>query len=141
MRMGKQRGSTSKDAMPIGPFMTYSQPVNLAALEQRFDAGAEITPESLKEAGLIKKTSVDVKILGNGELTKKLTITAHRFSKSAVEKIEAAGGTVTWLRDPEQQKKKRKRGKAKPKPAAAEAPAETTADESPAAEEAPAAEE
>jgi large subunit ribosomal protein L15 len=142
MRMGKQRGSTSKDAMPIGPFMTYSQPVNLAALEQRFDAGAEITPESLKEAGLIKKTSVDVKILGNGELTKKLTITAHRFSKSAVEKIEAAGGTVTWLRDPEQQKKKRKRGKAKPKPkpAAAEAPAETTADETPAAEEAPAAE-
>jgi large subunit ribosomal protein L15 len=142
MRMAKQRGSTSKDAMPIGPFMTYSQPVNLAALEQRFDAGAEVTPESLKEAGLIKKTSVDVKILGNGELTKKLTITAHRFSKSAVEKIEAAGGTVTWLRDPEAEKKKRKRGKAKPKPAAAEATAEeTTADETPAADEAPATEE
>src|SRR5919199_3079516 len=53
MRMAKQRGSTSRDAMPIGPFMTYSQPVNLAALEQRFDAGAEVTPESLREAGLI----------------------------------------------------------------------------------------
>jgi large subunit ribosomal protein L15 len=105
MRMAKQRGSTSKDAMPIGPFTTYSQPVNLAALEQRFDAGADVTPESLKEVGLIKKTSVDVKILGNGELTKKLTVTAHRFSKTAAEKIEAAGGTVTWLKPPKKTRK------------------------------------
>src|SRR3989440_1964029 len=50
MRMGKERGSTSKDAMPIGPFRTYSQPVNVSTLE-RFDAGTEVTPELLKEAG------------------------------------------------------------------------------------------
>src|SRR6201987_5106019 len=50
MRIGKQRGSTSTDAMPIGPFRTYSQPVNVAALE-RFDAGTEVTPELLKETG------------------------------------------------------------------------------------------
>src|SRR5438132_13689151 len=50
MRMGKQRGSTSKDAMPIGPFRTYSQPVNVAAVE-RFDEGAEVTPEVMKQAG------------------------------------------------------------------------------------------
>jgi large subunit ribosomal protein L15 len=130
MRMGKQRGATSKDAMPIGPFMTYSQPVNLAALQDRFEAGAEITPESLKAVGLIKKTSVDVKILGNGDLSKKLAITAHRFSKTAVEKIEAAGGTVTWLRDPEQPVKKSRKKRSKGgKPAAADATAETADDD------------
>src|SRR3954462_2099907 len=53
MRMGKERGSTSKDAMPIGPFRTYSQPVNVAALA-RFAAGTEVTPELMKEAGLIR---------------------------------------------------------------------------------------
>src|SRR4029078_5537306 len=70
MRTGKLRGNTSAVAMPIGPFRTYSQPVNVAALDERFDAGAEVTPESLKAAGLIAKLSVDVKILGEGELTK-----------------------------------------------------------------------
>jgi large subunit ribosomal protein L15 len=97
MRLGKQRGSTSKDAMPIGPFRTQTQPVNLRDLD-RFDDGDEVTPESLKEKGLIKSTRIDVKILGEGELEKKLTVTAHRFSKTAREKIEAAGGTVTALR-------------------------------------------
>src|ERR1700751_2693841 len=58
MRLGKQRGSTSKDAMPIGPFRTSTVPVNVAALE-RFHAGAEITPESLVEAGVIKNTKID----------------------------------------------------------------------------------
>ena len=98
MRLGKLRGNTSADAMPIGPFRTYSQPVNLRDLEARFDAGAEVTPESLKAAGLVSKLRVDVKILGEGDLTKKLVVSAHGFSKSAVEKIEAAGGSVTWLR-------------------------------------------
>jgi len=98
MRIGKQRGATSKDAMPIGPFRTYQQPVNVAALEQRFDAGAEVTPEALVVAGLLKNTKTDVKILGNGELTKKLSVSAHNFSKSAREKIEAAGGSISWLR-------------------------------------------
>jgi large subunit ribosomal protein L15 len=107
MRMGKLRGNTSADAMPIGPFRTYSQPVNVRSLEERFEAGAEITPETLKDVGLIAKLSVDVKVLGEGELTKKLSVTAHSFSKSAVEKIEAAGGTVTRLREPVERKRKK----------------------------------
>ena len=107
MRTGKLRGNTSADAMPIGPFRTYSQPVNVGSLEERFDAGAEVTPESLKAAGLISKVSVDVKVLGEGELTKKLSVTAHSFSRSAAEKIEAAGGTVNRLREPVERKKKK----------------------------------
>ena len=111
MRMGKLRGNTSKDAMPIGPFRTYSQPVNVRSLEERFDTGAEVTPDSLKAAGLIAKISVDVKVLGEGDLTKKLSVTAHSFSKLAVEKIEAAGGTVTRLREPVERKKKKHKAK------------------------------
>ena len=112
MRLGKLRGNTSADAMPIGPFRTYTQPVNVRDLESRFDAGAEVTPESLKGLGLVAKLHVDVKILGEGELTKKLTVSAHGFSKTAVEKIQAAGGTVTWLRgEPVEKKKKKKKHK------------------------------
>jgi len=107
MRLGKLRGNTSADAMPIGPFRTYSQPVNVRDLEDRFDAGTEVTLEVLKAARLVRKLSVDVKVLGEGELTKSLTVFAHSFSKSAVEKIEAAGGTVVWLREPVVRKKKR----------------------------------
>jgi len=103
MRLGKQRGSTSKDAMPIGPFRTSTVPVNVAALD-RFDAGAEITPESLVEAGVIKNTKVDVKVLGNGEVTKKLTVRVHAISATAREKIEQAGGTVDLLRQPKRKK-------------------------------------
>jgi len=98
MRLPKGRGNTSKDAMPLGPFRTYSQPVNLRDLDARFGAGDEVTPESLKAKGLIRKVSVDVKILGIGELSKQLAVSAHGFSKSAKEKIESAGGSVTWLR-------------------------------------------
>jgi large subunit ribosomal protein L15 len=98
MRLPKLRGNTSADAMPIGPFRTYSQPVNLRDLEERFEAGDEVTPEILKSKRLIRKVSVDVKVLGVGELSKALTVSAHGFSKTAREKIEAAGGTVTWLR-------------------------------------------
>ena len=112
MRTGKLRGNTSADAMPIGPFRTYNQPVNVGSLEERFDAGADVTLEALKEAGLIAKLSVDVKVLGEGALTKKLSVTAHSFSKSAVEKIEAAGGTVTRLREPVERKKKKHKASA-----------------------------
>jgi large subunit ribosomal protein L15 len=112
MRMGKQRGSTSKDAMPIGPFRTYSQPVNVSGLE-RFDAGTEVTPELLKQAGLIRTIRQDVKILGKGDLTTKLTIVAHAVSASAREKIEAAGGSITLLREP-RVKKAQKKKKAAP---------------------------
>ena len=108
MRMGKQRGATSKDAMPIGPFRTYTWSVNVRDLA-RFDAGTEVTPELLKEAGLIRNLRRDVKILGQGELTTKLTVSAHSFSKSAVEKIEAAGGSVTWLKPPHQPKRRKHR--------------------------------
>jgi large subunit ribosomal protein L15 len=113
MRVGKQRGPTSADAMPIGPFRTYSQPVNVSALS-RFDAGTEVTPELLKQAGLIRSIRKDVKILGKGELSVKLTVVAHAVSESAREKIEGAGGTVTLLREP----KAKKAGKAKPEPVA-----------------------
>ena len=114
MRLPKLRGNTSADAMPIGPFRTYTQPVNLRDLEERFDSGAEVTPETLKGKRLIRKVSVDVKVLGVGELTKALSVSAHGFSKTAKEKIEAAGGSVTWLRG-EPVPKKQKTRKAKPK--------------------------
>jgi large subunit ribosomal protein L15 len=124
MRLGKLRGNTSADAMPIGPFRTYTQPVNVGDLERRFEAGAEVTPELLKSAGLVRKLSIDVKVLGEGELTKKLTVSAHGFSKSAVEKIEAAGGSITWLRG-EPVKKKKKRHKASAPVAEEQEPVET----------------
>jgi len=140
MRLGKQRGATSKDAMPIGPFRTSTVPVNVGALD-RFENGAEVTPESLVEQGVIKNTKTDVKVLGNGELKKKLTVRVHAISATAREKVEAAGGTVELLREPKA-KKHKKKAAAKPAPEQAdeapteEAPAdEVTADEAPAAEE------
>ena len=137
MRLPKQRGNTSKDAMPVGPFRTFTQGVNVRDLEARFDTGAEVTPESLKELGLVRSLRRDVKILGHGDLTKKLTVSAHRFSATAREKIEAAGGTVTSLREEEQQTRTRKRRKIAAKkraagiatPAAEEAPEEAPAEE------------
>jgi large subunit ribosomal protein L15 len=109
MRLPKLRGNTSADAMPIGPFRTYSQPVNVRDLEERFQAGAEVTPEALVAARLLKNTRTDVKILGVGELTKSLSVSAHGFSKSAREKIEAAGGSVIWLRGEPVPRVKKKR--------------------------------
>jgi large subunit ribosomal protein L15 len=127
MRLGKLRGNTSKDAMPIGPFRTYSQPVNLRDLE-RFDAGDEVTPESLVEKRVIKNTRTDVKVLGVGDVTKKLTVRVHAISASAREKIEAAGGTVELLRPPKEHKKRHHKAKtaagAEPEAAAEEQPAE-----------------
>jgi large subunit ribosomal protein L15 len=114
MRVGKMRGSTSKDAMPIGPFRTLSQGVNVRDLERVFDAGMEITPELLKAKRLIRSTRIDVKILGQGDLTKKLTVSAHGFSKSAREKIEAAGGKVVWLRGEPVPKVKKERKRPAP---------------------------
>src|SRR5437764_2353078 len=83
MRLGKQRGPYSKDAMPMGPHRTFTQAVNVRDLEARFDAGADVTLEALREAGLIRNTRTDVKVLASGDLTKKLTVTAHRFSAAA----------------------------------------------------------
>ena len=113
MRVGKLRGNTSKDAMPVGPFRTKTYHVNLRDLEARFDEGAEVTPEALVEKGLIRNTRFDVKVLGGGELTKKLTITVHRASATARERIEAAGGSLSLLRDADEPKKRRRKAKAK----------------------------
>lgn len=71
--------------------------ISLASLEQHFEADAEITPEVLHERGLIKKAKYDVVVLGNGDISKPLRVSAHRFTKSAREKIEKAGGAVVQI--------------------------------------------
>ncbi len=71
--------------------------VNLADLETRFEAGEEVNPDTLKAKNLAKGSYDLLKILGNGELTKKLKVSAHRFSRSALEKIEKAGGETVIL--------------------------------------------
>ncbi|MFN2493036.1 MAG: uL15 family ribosomal protein, partial [Pyrinomonadaceae bacterium] len=71
--------------------------VSLAALDKGFSTDEEVTPELLHNRGIIKKAKHDVVVLGNGELSKPLRISAHRFTKSAREKIEKAGGAVTLV--------------------------------------------
>ena len=71
--------------------------ISLAKLEENFSADDEITPEILHSRGLIKKAKHDLVILGNGDMTKALKVSAHRFTKAAREKIEKAGGTVTAI--------------------------------------------
>src|ERR671927_978647 len=98
MRLRKLRGPHMKKSMPFEQFgRTHTQPVNLRDLEQRFDDGAEVTPEALAGRGLATRKGVPVKILGQGDISKKLTVHAHGFSKSAREKIEGAGGTCQVL--------------------------------------------
>jgi large subunit ribosomal protein L15 len=96
MRMRKLRGPHKKQSMPFENFRTKTQPVNLADLEERFDSGAKVTPESLKEKGLAKRSD-PVKVLARGEIKKKLEVHAHAFSATAKEKIEAAGGSCQTL--------------------------------------------
>jgi large subunit ribosomal protein L15 len=96
MRMRKLRGPHMKKSMPFENFRTKTQPVNLADLEARFDDGAEVNLETLKEKGLATRKD-PVKILARGEIGKKLTVHAHAFSAAAKEKIEAAGGTCHTL--------------------------------------------
>ena len=97
MRMRKLRGPHMKKSMPFEPFRTHTQPVNLADLEVRFDSGAEVTPETLRDRGLATRKDVPVKILARGEISKPLTVHAHGFSASARERIEAAGGTCQLI--------------------------------------------
>jgi large subunit ribosomal protein L15 len=92
MRMRKLRGPNNKMSMPFEPFRTHTQAVNLADLEKRFDDGAAVDLDALHAVRLATRKGVPVKILGGGELTKKLTVHAHGFSKTARERIEAAGG-------------------------------------------------
>ncbi len=96
MRMRKLRGPHMKKSMPFEKFRTKTQPVNVSDLEQRFDAGAEVTPETLKEKGLATRSD-PVKILASGDVSKKLIVHAHAFSAAAKEKIEAAGGSCHTL--------------------------------------------
>jgi large subunit ribosomal protein L15 len=96
MRMRKLRGPNKKMSMPFEKFRTRTQPVNLSDLDSRFKANDEVTPESLREAGLAKRRH-PVKILASGEISKKLTVKAHAFSAQAKEKIEAAGGTAETI--------------------------------------------
>lgn len=72
--------------------------VSLAKLEESFNAGDEITPEILHSKGLIKKAKHDLVILGNGDISKALRISAHRFTKTAREKIEKVGGSITEIK-------------------------------------------
>src|SRR3954451_14089193 len=71
--------------------------ISLSSLEQNFEANDEVTPEVLHHRGLIKKAKRDVVVLGTGEISKALRISAHRFTKSAREKIEQAGGAATLI--------------------------------------------
>ena len=96
MRMRKLRGPHMKKSMPFENFRTKTQPINLADLEERFEAGAEVTPAALKDKGLAKRSD-PVKILARGEISKKLDVHAHAFSAAAREQIEAAGGSCHTL--------------------------------------------
>ena len=93
MRMRKLRGPNKKQSMPFEPFRTHTQAVNLKDLEARFDKGADVTLEALRDKGLGTRKGIPVKILAKGEVTKALTVHAHAFSASARTAIEAAGGT------------------------------------------------
>ena len=80
MQVPKLRGAHSKDSMPIGPFRTYTHGVNVSSLAARFEAGAEVTPEALLAARVLRTLRHPVKILGDGEIGIALTVHAHRFS-------------------------------------------------------------
>jgi len=100
-----QRGLAEGGQMPLfrrlpkrgfnnANFTTRYVGVNVGDLESRFEVGAHVTPVALAEVGLCRRVGDRIKILGDGELTKRLTVSAHRFSKRAAEKITAAGGVT-----------------------------------------------
>jgi large subunit ribosomal protein L15 len=97
MRMRKLRGPHMKKSMPFEMFRTHTQPVNVSDLEDRFEAGAEVTVELMKSKGLATRKDIPVKVLAKGELSKALTVHAHAFSKTARERIEAVGGTCNVI--------------------------------------------
>src|ERR1700753_138375 len=96
MRMRKLRGPHMKKSMPFENFRTKTQPVNLADLEQRFEAGDEVAPDTLKAKGLATRND-PVRTLARGESSTKLTVSAHAFTTAPQQKIEAAGGTCQTL--------------------------------------------
>jgi large subunit ribosomal protein L15 len=90
-RLRKHRG-VSQAARNIGIFRRSYAEINVGSLEDRFDAGTVVTPELLHEQRVVRKLGDGLRILGEGELTKALTVRAHHFSAAARAKIEAAGG-------------------------------------------------
>lgn len=97
MRTGKLRGPHMKKSMPMGPFRTQNEIVNVGDVANAFGAGTTVTPEMLVASGLLSRVRNPVKVLGEGEIGHALTIEAHAFSASAKAKIEAAGGTATVI--------------------------------------------
>jgi large subunit ribosomal protein L15 len=95
MRMRKLRGPHMKKSMPFEMFRTHTQPVNICSLQDRFEAGTEVTIELMKANGLATRKDIPVKVLAKGELSTALTVHAHAFSAGARERIEAAGGSCT----------------------------------------------
>ena len=89
-RLPKLPGFTSRNRVEYDT-------VNIGRIDGAFDDGAEVTPEVLREKGLVRRGSAPVKILGDGELSKKLTVAAHAFTQTARSKVEAGGGTVREL--------------------------------------------
>ena len=89
------------------PFPRNYALVNLKRLEERFQANDEVTPETMVQAGLLRSADLYVKVLGDGEVTKALTVSAHRFSAGAREKLLAAGGTLQDLPEARRQRKRR----------------------------------
>ena len=101
VRRVPKRGFTNKWASKV-------LAINVGDLERTFDAGAEVTPKTLAASPLLGHRYDEIKILGDGDLTKKLTVSAHRFSKTAVEKIEKAGGQVIHVPGPVPVEEKKK---------------------------------
>ena len=93
MRMRKLRGPHMKKSMPFEMFRTHTQHVNIEDLEARFEKGDSVTLDTLHSHGLCTKKGIPVKVLAKGEITKPLTVHAHKFSAAAREAIEAAGGS------------------------------------------------
>jgi large subunit ribosomal protein L15 len=143
MRMRKLRGPHMKKSMPFEQYgRTQTQPVNLKDLDARFDSGAEVTPETLREQGLATRKDVPVKILAQGDLGKKLTVRVHYASQAAREKIEGAGGTIELLVEPKKAKTRKPKAAAPaPEPEAAEPEAEEAEEQEEAPEQEPASEE
>ncbi len=79
------------------PYRIVYRPVNVSVLAEKFEAGGEVTPETMVSAGMALKSDKYIAILGNGDITVALKVTAHKFSESAQKKIEAAGGSITKL--------------------------------------------
>jgi large subunit ribosomal protein L15 len=109
VRRVPKRGFTNKWAKVVAI-------VNVGDLEITFDAGSEITPELLRRSPLLGHRYDEIKVLGDGDLSKSFTVSAHRFSESAIRKIEQAGGTVVRLPGPTpvETKKKQARRAARP---------------------------